>query len=272
LSSSALRPWDLEQIANRLLEEPIPDGADPEKEIGARVTQWIEKSGYSSLRPRRSRRGKLIFVGALASGSDEEGKHNGEELLTLIRLDEASSIQREHDQAKDTVDTAIASATPKNREVLEDAVSVVATGDSPGDIARETNHARAQVARAIDQARQAIANPRRIKRPKHELRREVPPYNPRCVSQDRIMQIHQGATLPIGREKRTTDKRTRELPSLKGIRELPKPRGAAHLEHQQFGAGVILRERITDSGECLDVEFEDGTRRTVLKASVKLEP
>jgi DNA-binding phage protein len=263
LSRSALGSSEIERIAVQLLAEALPNGSDRILEIRKRITKWLCDGGYSEFRQRRISRGRLVLIDD-ASSMDEKDTIGTDGRLSKANLKQQVSIERERSLSRDLVDHAIKSASPKNRQFLLSALSEVEEGDSIGEIARKTGLYPAQIQRAFDGARQATANPaRRIKRSVPENGRRSAQFNPRRVRMELCRQVHQGPVIWDFAPSKVT-RRARNSARQTDISELPHPRNATRIEHPVFGRGLILRKRTLDSGECLDIEFDDGSRRTIL--------
>jgi hypothetical protein len=274
LSPSALRETDLLEISEEMLAVPIPGNVSRENEIKRRITEWVDHSAYSHLKSRRAKRGKLVSAGNLArtGSSDDESDENGEAWLSRANLTQQLSVERERAHCQDVIHHSLKTATNANRQALLKVLPVVEPGDSVREVARQANLHPAQVQRVFDHVRDAVSEPKlRVKRsvPAAKVARD---YNPGGVRMEDYMMIHRGATISYIGHAREKCKRTRSLNSIPRISDLPRPRNARSVQHPSFGQGIVLRERILDSGPCVDVEFDDSIRRTLLADNLTPSP
>jgi hypothetical protein len=161
-----------------------------------------------------------------------------------------------------TVENIEGLMTPTQRPVLRRMVQAIETGESY----RAAGLHPQKVNRAYDAAHEAFK--RAARRVKSEPR-VIAEYNPRCVPQELTMQTHLGALMPLignGSSHKSKGLRSPQIkPAIPHISELTRPRRRKYIDHMNLGRGVILQERELDCGACVDVEFEGGDRRTILK-------
>jgi hypothetical protein len=272
LSASTLMVADLKDIAEEILISPIPEGTNRKNEIRKRITEWLGHSAYSHLKRRRLGRGKLVFPGDCANSDFYESDETVEDRLSKASLTTQSSVNRESVRCQDIIQHAKQTATPRCSEILVNVLPVVEPEDSVREAARKTNLHPAQIQRAFEHVRKANREPNlRVKRSKSAAT-QVRDYCPAGVRMEDYMMLHRGATISYIGHGSKKPKRSPSTHSSPGISDLPRPRNARSVQHPSFGRGIILRERILDSGSCIDVEFDDDSRRTILAATLTSPP
>ncbi|MFB3923348.1 MAG: hypothetical protein ACE145_16620 [Terriglobia bacterium] len=257
-----------QKVSAKIVEEEWRESLTPEQRKAIRL---------------RSGMGRLTSVDGWQPADEKSAElqpqnniDSADEILTrkvLTRSDDprGQSADKAREDAADTIGNVLSQTTQANRRVLIRVLEVGGPDESLGSTAAGIDAQPMQVKRAFDDAREILANEaRRIKRPVVAVHRVFDNLTP-WVPWDELTHVHYGSVLThwTPTVRRATIHPRIEPVVVEPIKDLSRPKKAArvYVEHPSFGRCLILRERQIDSGPVLDIECEDGARRTVLKCA-----
>lgn len=272
----------LEFVSKVKLEDPS-DKRKVRKALRKAGKEWLKERGLWITKERD----RLAPLGLHNSAKDDSADVNPEsnddqtsqQLSELAQecadecgafgMTESAAIRRERERARDAFENLLEQTSPERRSKLSKILE-----QGPGSLretAEEIGLKHPEEARRFFKAVAKDSLPKlRIEAPnspKLNKPRLASSYDPPVVSKDVILSTPGAPCLTYWKDLRTSAsrrKRTLRVKLAPGIYDLSVPRRARKVTHRQFGDGVVLQKRDTDSGKALVILFNDGSRRIIL--------